>query len=308
MTAPAAQAQAAGRFELLRAVAAVADSPAGAQAVCPALGLTVPSATDHTTVFVLNSPPHASVYLGPDGALGGEGADRAAGFWRALGLAPPAEPDHLAALLGLYAELNEAAAQARTPATATALARSAHALFDEHLWPWLPMYLDSVADLRSALTGWARLVRQVVTAERDRVPASRRLPLSLRGAPPPGDDSLGPAGLAALLTIPARSGFILTRARLAAGAASAGVGHRIGERRFALCAMLGQDPAATLTWLASEAARCARQHARRGDPVSQWWARRATATTTLTRQLAESAAIPAPTRPGQPQAAPPTRR
>ena len=43
------------------------------------------SDAEHTEVFVLNCPPYASVYLGPDGALGGEGADRAAGFWRASG-------------------------------------------------------------------------------------------------------------------------------------------------------------------------------------------------------------------------------
>ena len=62
---------------------------------------------------MLNCPPYASVYLGPDGALGGEGADRAAGFWRASGLTPPAEPDHLTALLALYASLGEAAARRR---------------------------------------------------------------------------------------------------------------------------------------------------------------------------------------------------
>ena len=35
--------------------------------------------------------------------LGGEARDRIAGFWRALGLVPPPEPDHLAVMLGLYA-------------------------------------------------------------------------------------------------------------------------------------------------------------------------------------------------------------
>ena len=296
MTAPPGRADAAGRFELLRAIAAVADSPAGARAVCPALGLAPPSAAEHTGVFVLNCPPYESVYLGPDGALGGEGADRVAGFWRALSLAVPAEPDHLASLLGLYAELGEAALRAPQQATAVALARSAHALFDEHLWPWLPAYLDAVADLSgSALTGWARLAQQVVTAERERVPAGPRLPLSLRTAPHPGDAGLGSGELTALLTTPARSGFILTRARLAAGAASAGVGHRIGERRFALRAMLEQDLAATLAWLGSEAARWAARHARRADdPVSQWWSERASATRALLRQVAERATAPAP--------------
>src|SRR5581483_10798351 len=98
------------RWELLRALGAMADSPVAARAVAAPLGLDPVGDDEHTEAFVLNCPPYAAVYLGPDGALGGEGADRAAGFWRALGLTPPAEPDHLTALLALYASLGEAAA------------------------------------------------------------------------------------------------------------------------------------------------------------------------------------------------------
>jgi TorA maturation chaperone TorD len=155
-----------GRWELLRALGAVAGSPADARTAAAALGLGAASVAEHTDVFVLNCPPFASVYLGPDGALGGEGADRAAGFWRAIGLIPPVEPDHLTALLSLYASLGEAAGETRRPATAAALARSQAALFWEHLWPWLPAYLDAVTDLGApALTGWAQLTRRSIAAE-----------------------------------------------------------------------------------------------------------------------------------------------
>ena len=135
---------AAGRWELLRALGAVPDSPAAARGVGPALGLDPVSDAGHTDAFVLNCPPYAAIYLGPEGAIGGEGADRVAGFWRAIGITPPAGPDHLTALLGLYARLGEAAAGARRPATAAALAQSQAVLFWEHLWPWLPAYLDAV--------------------------------------------------------------------------------------------------------------------------------------------------------------------
>ena len=101
------------RWELLRALGAIADSPADARTAATALGLGAASDAEHTNVFVLNCPPLASVYLGPDGALGGEGTDRTAGFWRALGLTPPAEPDHLTTLLSLYASLGEAAGESR---------------------------------------------------------------------------------------------------------------------------------------------------------------------------------------------------
>lgn len=274
------------RWELLRALGAAADSPAAARAVAAPLGLDPVSDAEHTEVFVLNCPPYASVYTGPDGALGGEGADRVAGFWRAIGVSPPAEPDHLAALLALYASLGEAAEQARRPATADALIRSRQSLFAEHLWPWLPAYLDAVADLAvPGLAGWAELSRRAVTAEFGDQPAGPRLPLALRAAPGQDWDDLS---LAQALTTPVRSGMILTRCRLAAGAGAAGVGHRIGERRYALRAMFGQDPHATLAWAAHEATRWQRRHASRaaGDPVAQWWAARAARTAQLLRERA----------------------
>ena len=277
------------RWELLRALGAAADSPAAARAVAAPLGLPPVSDAEHTDVFVLNCPPYASVYLGPDGALGGEGADRVAGFWRAIAITPPAEPDHLTALLSLYASLGEAAAEARRPATAQALTRSRQGLFAEHVWPWLPAYLDAVADLAvPALTAWAELTRRVVVAESGAQPVWPRLPLALRAAP----DGIGPGpGLIDALTTPVRSGIILTRRRLAAGAEETGVGYRIGERRYALRAMFGQDPDATLAWAAREAMRWQRRHAGRaaGDQVARWWAGRARRTGLLLRQRAASA-------------------
>jgi TorA maturation chaperone TorD len=287
------------RWELLRALGAVADTPAAARAAGQALGLPAVSDAEHTTVFVLNCPPYAAVYLGPEGALGGEGADRVAGFWRALGITPPAEPDHLAALLGLYAQLGEAADGATRPATADALARARAVLLAEHLWPWLPGYLDAAAALDApALAAWARLAQRALAAEyaelaagyagADATGPEARLPLALRAAPA-GLTAEGRIGdLTAALTTPVRSGMILTRHRLAAGAGQAAVGHRIGERRFTLRAMLDQDPAATLGWLAAEARRWQARHTSRPGPTSRWWAARAGQTAAL---LADSALL-----------------
>jgi TorA maturation chaperone TorD len=294
----------AARWELLRAIGAVADSPTAARAVAPALGLPAPTDADHTETFVLNSPPYAAVYLGPDGALGGEGADRVAGFWRALEITPPTEPDHLAALLGLYASLGEAATdQNARPVTAAALTRSRAALLAEHLWPWLPAYLDAVTDLDlPSLTAWAELAQRALAAEHaehaehtehaeraEQQPETAQLPLALRGAPAPLGSEGSLRDLVDALTTPVVSGMILTRRRLATGAGQANVGHRIGERRFTLRAMLEQDPAATLTWLETEARRWHARHAARPDPTSQWWADRAGHTAALLREAGAQA-------------------
>ena len=272
-----------GRCELIRALGAVADSPQAARAAADALGLEAPGDAELTDVFVLNLPPYAAIYLGPDGALGGEGADRVAGFWRVLSIDPPAEPDHLSALLGLYASLGEAVAAARRPATRAALATTRAALFWEHLQPWLPGYLEAVTDVPApALATWAALLRLVFAAEAVRQPAIPALPLALRSAPPGLD--LSPAAelrkMTAALTIPVRSGMILTRHRVALGARQAGVGHRIGERRFTLQAMIEQDPRGTLAWLGAEAFRWQRRHCRRRgtDATARWWADRAART------------------------------
>jgi hypothetical protein len=268
-----------GRWELLRALGAVTDNPADAGRASRALGLPCPDGAEHTEVFVLNCPPYASVYLGSEGGLGGEGTDRVAGFWRAIGITPPGEPDHLAGLLSLYATLGEAARDSRRPVISEALTRARHTLLAEHLWPWLPGYLDAVAGLGTpALAGWARLARQALLAEYRPLPG-RQLPLALRAAPPPVTAGGPLADLLGALTVPVRSGFILTRRRLAAGARDVGAGYRIGERRFALRTMIEQTPAATFGWLAAEAGRWSQRHGgAAGDPAEQWWARRAAQT------------------------------
>jgi hypothetical protein len=276
-----------GRWELLRALGAVAGDPADARAAAAALGLPDCGNAEHADVFVFNCPPYASVYLGAEGGLGGEGADRVAGFWRAIGLDPgPGEPDHLTSLLSLYASLGEAAQESRTARTAAALSRMRQALFAEHLWPWLPGYLSAVTDLETgALVAWAELTLRAVKRERGPGAVDGTLPLALREAPPPVDADGGLGELLGGLVAPVRSGLILTRRAVAAGAGQVGAGHRIGERRFALRAMLESEPDRTAGWLRAEAARWSRRHAgiASGDPVQRWWADRATATARVLR-------------------------
>ena len=290
----------AARWELFRALGAVAGHPADARAACGALGLPAPGTAEHTEAFVLNCPPYAAVYLGAEGGLGGDATDRVAGFWRAIGVPPPAEPDHLTALLSLYASLGEAAAETRTEATGGALTRARHALFWEHLWPWLPAYLEAVTSLRvPSLAAWAGLARQAVLAERAAHPGGW-FPLALRAAPPPLSSGCPPGDLPGGLTTPVRSGLILTRRCLAAGAEAARAGHRIGERRFTLRAMLEQEPGGTLRWLDGEAGHWASRHAasaREGaagqavpDAVQDWWARRARRTGRVLGAAAAAAA------------------
>ena len=131
-----------------------------------------------------------------------------------------------------------------------------------------------------------RAIKRERGAGRDGAGAGQTaLPLALREAPGPVDGDGGVGELLGGLVAPVRSGLILTRRAVAAGAGQVGAGHRIGERRFALRAMLESEPDRTAGWLAQEAARWSRRHLgiAAGDPVQRWWADRAAATARVLR-------------------------
>ena len=257
--------------ESLRALGVLCEPPAdGHDAVARALGLErAPTESEWTNVFLLELVPYASVYLGAEGMIGGEARDRVAGFWRALGLEPPREPDHLAALLGLVAALSDADEDGVR-----------EALLHEHVLSWAPVYLERVEELAAPVVGaWARLLRAALAGEEEGLRPLARPALHHREAPPLDPEA---GDLVGQLLAPARSGFLLARADLVRCARELGLGLRIGERRFALEALLAQDPASTLAWLAGEAER---QAATRNG----FWRERARAASALLSELVEAA-------------------
>lgn len=257
--------------------ALVLTPPADNQALWEALALPAASGAEYTEVFVLSAPPHAAIHLGPEGKLGGEGLDRIAGFWRAMGLAAPTDADHLGTLLMLYAELGEAENGAKDERAREQMHRARVALFHEHVWSWAPGYLQAVTGLQiTALANWAQLTDEVLRAESGQLGEPATLPLAMRLAPAAlGADHTLDETLDALVA-PIRSGFVLTHRDLSVCAGQAGVGLRRGERRFALRAMLEQDAPGTLAWLASHADSWSDRHRRPGaGSVGIWWAERA---------------------------------
>ncbi len=279
-------------MELFRALAAFAEPPAGEHArLARVLGLPViPSQAEYTEVFLFQLYPYASVYLGEEGMMGGDARDRAAGVWRVLKQAPPAEPDHLASLLALYATLAEWEEVESDPAGRLLRRQTRKAFLWEHLTCWLFPYLDTMEEMASPVyRAWAQLLRRALLAEIDDLGPPDALPLHLRhapGLPHPGEHGRD-AFLGGLLA-PVRSGLILTRADLARGASDLGLGIRLGERKFALQGLLAQDPQAILGWLAAHAHGWAGRHrgviGDTGD-VGRFWTQRAESTATMLRDL-----------------------
>jgi TorA maturation chaperone TorD len=262
------------RAELLRALAAVADSPqASTPALVDALDLgRAPSAAELTDLFSFQVYPYASVHLGDEGMLGGDARDRIAGFLRALDVTPPAEPDHLVTLLHAYADLSDLADAGS--------ARAAHArgvLLHEHLGSWVGRLLARVRELgASPLVRWAELLTATLADELEGIGAPPLLPPALAeaGAPPDPDEGTAAEWVAAILA-PVRSGMVLARADLARAARELELGGRVGERAFVLRSLLDQDGPAVLGWLAGEARRqaegLAAVEATGGALVAAWW-------------------------------------
>lgn len=279
-------------IELVRALAVLAEPPDARRArLGKILGLDGdidPAA--YTDVFALQLYPYASVYVGSDGMLGGDAADRVAGFWRALHQTPPPEPDHLAALLGMYASLAEQEAAEADPARCLMWRVSRKALLWEHLASWLFLYLDKLAEIGPpSYRSWGTLLAETLASEIGAVGPPDTLPLHLRRAPPlPDPRRDGAAAFVGGLLAPVRSGMVLTRADLARAARDLGLGLRIGERRFILETLLAQDATAMLAWVEAQARTWRSRHQARsgilGD-VATFWSGRAGEAAALLAQL-----------------------
>ncbi|MCA1613703.1 MAG: molecular chaperone TorD family protein [Acidobacteria bacterium] len=284
-------------MELFRALATLAESPRAESArVAEALGLGAPPGADeHTQIFVFQLYPYASVYLGAEGMLGGEARDRVAGFWRALGQAPPAEADHVSVMLALYARLCELEAAAQDARRRESWRAARRAFLWEHLLSWLPAYLDKLSEIAPGFyRGWSELLSAALGEEAAAAGRQEELSAHLRAAPALADPRReGFEKFLESLLAPVRCGMIVTRSDLAHAARALGLGARAGERRFALRSMFEQDAGGVLGRLAGAArARAARRARLREDfgAPGAWWERRCLDSATLLDELRESAA------------------
>lgn len=272
------------RAEVFRALGALCESPEPEHArLADALGIVPPGdPVDEGSTFLFEVYPYASVHLGDEGMLGGEARARVAGFWTALRLVPPSEPDHLASLLGLYAALIDLEEREDDPALARARREARRALLHEHLTSWLQPFLGAVERVGTPhQVSWAGALRAALVTELAEMGEPERLPLALRESAPLPDDPREALGLA---TAPARTGIVLTRTDVVAAGRRLGVGVRMGERAFAIRAMAEQDPAGVAAWLAETAREACRSYGEAATgacaptTVAAWWADRAAVT------------------------------
>jgi hypothetical protein len=137
---------------------------------------------------------------------------------------------------------------------------------------------------------WARLLREALLEEARALAPPQSRPLHLRDVPelPGAGPGEGLDDLTRALLAPARSGLVITRGDLAAAAAAAGLGVRVGGRAFVLRALIDSDRAAMSRWLAGQAAWWAERH--RGDVlqlagIAAHWLARAQASIRVLQRL-----------------------
>ncbi len=243
------------RYRVLRVLAVLGQEPGPAHArLAVAMGLgPVPPAGEYAEVMEHQCPPYGGHYLGQPPSAG--------------------VVDHLCSLLFFYAGLSEGGDREDRPG-----------FLMERLASWAPACLAAVAEVGHPwYWAWAGLVREALVEEVAELGPAHRLPRCLREAPPPlgtGGDVLG------ALSCPARSGLVLTPARVAALAAEL---DRPGPG--GLGGLLAREPGGTLELLALEARTWVERHRAWGVPaggVAGWWAGRAARTAEVLEALAEA--------------------
>lgn len=281
--------------DLVRGLGVLAEPPAPERAqLSEMLGLgALPPKSEHADLFLFNVYPYASVYLGPEGQLGGEARSRIAGFWNALGIDVPAEPDHITSLLGLLGGLIERSGTEDDDSRRLLLHEAAGACLFEHIVPWTSPFLHAVRIHGSEFYAlWANLLNRTLMALADTfgLTAEQRLPVHLITTEPIRTPELigGSAFLEQLLA-PIRTGVVVSRQDMARLGRDVGLGARIGERRYMLEAYLGQDPQGSLEWMASHAAEWIERDASSVPLIDQFWSTRAASSVGILREAASQA-------------------
>ena len=292
-------------MELLRALAVFAEPPNEKLfAVAESLGFeNPPSEDEYTDIFLFNLYPYASVYLGEEGMLGGEARDRIAGFWRALNLMPPNEPDHLSTLLALYANLRTEGEKRRrgegekknngqrTTDNGQKFHHARKVFLHEHILSWLPVYLHKLKQIATPFyIRWAKILEEVLIEESKFVGEQESLSIHLREPlnliDPRGD---GFEKFLSSLLAPVSSGMILTRDDFKRAANDLNLGLRMGERKLMLKNLFGQDAGKVLRWLSNEADDWLQWHQSQQSifgETAKAWKDKADAASQLLKQLA----------------------
>ncbi|GMQ83036.1 MAG: hypothetical protein BMS9Abin05_2508 [Rhodothermia bacterium] len=184
-------------------------------------------AAEHETMFGFNVYPFASLFLEPDGMLGGETTQQIRDFALRLGIDVGQDvnaPDHVAAELQILAAL----AKSNSPNE-----DSIAEFIDQHVLSWLPAFVVAVCEESNDFySEVADLMLEQIVDHRRSIPVKSHV---REPGPEPeerflSDPDTAIHDIADFLTSPARCGFFLSRSAIAGIAQGSNLPHGFGGR------------------------------------------------------------------------------
>lgn len=200
----------------------------------PALAETLPEAKNddalaaaHYDLFGLNLFPYESIFLDPQGLLGGRIANEVARiYWEANYRVSDdgTSPDHMGHELGLLAHLCDGEAnalEAGSEAEALTMQEYQRAFLNQHLLPWLAPLHEAVQRQEDPFfRGVANLTRELVLSHAVEIGINATMPPLATAPKLLSQSETGLKQIALFLTVPPFSGLFLSRtdiSRLARG-------------------------------------------------------------------------------------------
>ncbi len=248
-----------GKIELLHAAREILDSPVLHPELARILDLGEFTPDVHTEVFVIDLKPFASIYLSKVATLGGEAQDLVAGYYRAVGMSVPKDPDSLSQMLGHYEGLLHSVVQDEEAVMLERITHLRRAFLHEHILPWVPFYLTALKESYPSFAIFSKALIELLRSDVEELNLEirTRTPLALANRTyleidaEPEEMFLDVKALVS----PFSSGLILTQKDLLRCASQSGVAARIGTKSFMLETLLGQNPQGVLEWLLGETKR-----------------------------------------------------
>ncbi|NNN14072.1 MAG: hypothetical protein HKL81_10050 [Acidimicrobiaceae bacterium] len=224
--------------EVAIALAEISEGVVPSAALLDALGIDRSGCEAINALLVSELPPFASIYLSLDGNIGGESQAEIAGFYRAISVKVPPNPDYLSSLLYLLGQIIKKEAEVVDGETARsrAIEIAKLTLLRQHIAPWLVPYLQRAEQIAGAdASVWIALTLDLIASilESSEVPTPKQ----------PIDEDLDQSQIESFansvefidwITSPLLSGVIVAPSDLVSIAKSLGLATRIGRKRFVL--------------------------------------------------------------------------
>lgn len=227
--------------ELATAIAEVAEGSSVRDEIAEGLEILGTTPADLYQLFIKELPPFASIYLSSDGNLGGSSRATIAGYFTALDIPIPSDPDHISALLVLLAQILESQLIVSSKllgqgddaniSKLDSICRARDVLLNEHILSWLPAYLLRARQVGpSSLLGWVNyctdLIYLLANENGFEFTDSQRFE--------PRREGLSSNEIVSWTTSPFLSGLIITYHDLEVVASKLNVSIRAGRKRFIL--------------------------------------------------------------------------